>query len=66
MVLIGLAASALAGDVWSDNVDFLDARIVRVGMILLTVGVAMFLLEKDQHLKRLDQIARELASFAPP
>lgn len=58
VVLLGLAASALAGDAWVDHVNVLDARIVRVGMILLTVGFAVFLLEKEAHLKRLDRIAR--------
>lgn len=58
VVLLGLAASAAAGDLWDSNVDVVDSRIIQVGMILLTVGVAVFLLEKDLHLKRLDQIAR--------
>ncbi len=58
IVLLGLAASAAAGDLWDSNFNVLDARIIQIAMILLTVAVAVFLLEKDAHLKRLDQIAR--------
>lgn len=61
LVFVGLAATTLANDLWdafrrSDT--WIDPGVVRIGMIVFAAGFAVYVLEKEHHLKRLMTLGR--------
>ena len=56
LVFVGLAVTTIANDVWNDlrNQDlWFDPETIRIAMIVFAAGFAVYVLEKEHHLKRL-------------
>lgn len=61
LVFVGLAVTTIANDIWNDlksQGTWLDPETVRVAMIVFAVGFAVYVLEKEHHLKRLSFLGR--------
>jgi hypothetical protein len=61
LVFVGLAVTTVANDLWNDlkrQDSFLDPEVVRIGMIVFAAGFAVYVLEKEHHLKRLSFLGR--------
>src|SRR4051794_33384599 len=61
LVFLGLAVTTVANDLWNDLKNqqmWLDPETVRIGMIVFAAGFAVYVLEKEHHLKRLSFLGR--------
>ena len=61
LVFVGLAVTTIANDLWNDlksQGTWLDPETVRIGMIVFAAGFAVYVLEKEHHLKRLSFLGR--------
>ncbi|MGZ8762848.1 MAG: GAF domain-containing protein, partial [Acidimicrobiia bacterium] len=61
LVFVGLAVTTIANDIWNDlkrQGTWLDPEMVRIGMIVFAAGFAVYVLEKEHHLKRLSFLGR--------
>lgn len=61
LVFAGLAVTTIANDVWNDlrNQDlWFDPETIRIAMIVFAAGFAVYVLEKEHHLKRLSFLGR--------
>ena len=61
LVFVGLAVTTIANDIWNDlksQGSWLDPETVRIGMIVFAAGFAVYVLEKEHHLKRLSFLGR--------
>jgi len=61
LVFVGLAVTTIANDVWNNlksQDSWLDPEVVRIGMIVFAAGFAVYVLEKEHHLKRLSFLGR--------
>jgi hypothetical protein len=61
LVFVGLAATTIANDIWNNlksQGTWLDPETIRIGMIIFAAGFAVYVLEKEYHLKRLSFLGR--------
>jgi hypothetical protein len=62
VVLAGLLITTLANDVWSEMRDksWLDPQVTRIALIIFASWIAVYLFDKEQHLKRLSRLGHDV------
>lgn len=62
LVLAGLVVTTVANDIWSDfrRHSWIDPELARVAMIVFSAAFAVYVLDKEQHLKRLSAMGHQV------
>jgi hypothetical protein len=62
IVLVGLLFTTVANDVWTRFRDsaWIDPEVARVALIAFGVWLALYVYDKEQHLKRLSRLGRDV------
>jgi hypothetical protein len=61
LVLVALGVTTVAYDVWNELRTrdlWIEPEVLRIGMIVFAAGFAVYVLEKEHHLKRLSSLGR--------
>jgi hypothetical protein len=62
VVLVGLLFTTVANDVWTEVKDtsWIDPDVARIVLIIAGIGCALYVYDKEQHLKRLSRLGHEV------
>jgi hypothetical protein len=62
VVLVGLLFTTVANDVWTSVQDtsWIDPDVARIVLIVAGIGCALYVYDKEQHLKRLSRLGHEV------